>query len=475
MLCHEIPFVAPVEAAEKLRFRPGFAFLDSDGSRAGHSATGRYAFIGTDPFGDFTIRDGCAFWSGQAVDGSPLDLLRDLISRYSIDPDPIAPPLRAGCIGHVAYDFGRRLERLDPPQASQPAVSELRLGFYDVIHAFDLYESRAWLFSSGLPETGAELRAARASERLAAARHHLSGPAHPTNMGAIPVTGWQSNFTAENYAGAVEKVKEHILNGDIYQANIAQRFLAPLPDHFDPWAFYRNLRLANPAPFAAYLTDGDTIIASSSPERFLSLRNGLAEARPIKGTIRRSPDPAEDRALAAALMASEKDRAENIMIVDLLRNDLSRVCAPGTVVVPELCALESYAGVHHLTSVVCGQLREGFGAVDLIAACFPGGSVTGAPKLRAMNIITEIEKQARGIYCGAIGYIGFDGGMDMNIAIRTAVLGREHAVLQAGGGVTLLSDGTAEYAETLAKAQRVFAAFAQGAAEREPVDAADHR
>ena len=188
--------------------------------------------------------------------------------------------------------------------------------------------------------------------------------------------------------------------------------------------------------------------------------HGRVEARPIKGTIARAADPEADRARAGALLASTKDRAENVMIVDLLRNDLSRVCVPGSVEVPVLCGLESYAAVHHLTSVVRGRLRPGLGATDLIAACFPGGSITGAPKIRAMDVISSLETVARGVYCGAIGYLGFDGSMNLNIAIRTAVLGKGRAVVQAGGGITLLSDPAAEYAETLVKADRLFAAFA---------------
>ena len=272
--------------------------------------------------------------------------------------------------------------------------------------------------------------------------------------------GWRSTFTEDSFCDAVRRVQEHIRAGEIYQANLAQRFEAALPEDFDPWAFYRVLRRVNPAPFAAFLSDGETVIASSSPEQFLRLEHGRVEARPIKGTIARSADPEADRARAGALLASTKDRAENVMIVDLLRNDLSRVCAPGSVEVPVLCGLESYAAVHHLTSVVRGRLRPGLGATDLIAACFPGGSITGAPKIRAMDVISSLETVARGVYCGAIGYLGFDGSMNLNIAIRTAVLGRGRAVVQAGGGITLLSDPAAEYAETLVKADRLFAAFA---------------
>lgn len=455
MICHEIDYVEPIIAADSLRCRPGFAFLDSSSYSNG---MGRYSFIGTDPFGIFVIDQVGAIWNGDRIAGDPLRAFRALLTRYSIEDICVESPLRAGCIGHVTYDFGRRLERLDTPVPTLPAVSDMRFGFYDVIHAFDQLNRRAWIFSSGLPETEAVARGVLGQQRLDAALKHLSHAAQPPSS-ALPVTDWRSNFTRDSFCAAVERVRDYILDGDIYQANIAQRFEAILPDGYDPWTFYRRLRTINPAPFSAYLSDGETVFASSSPERFLSLRDGVVEARPIKGTTGRASDPAEDQALAAELKLSEKDRAENTMIVDLLRNDLSRICVPGSIEVPVLCGLETYASVHHLTSVVHGRICPGLGAIDLIESCFPGGSITGAPKLRAMNIITELERTARGIYCGSIGYIGFDGAMDLNIAIRTATLGSGRATFQAGGGITLLSEGASEYAETQIKAQRLFDAF----------------
>ena len=459
MIEHELPWTPPLEAAERLRHRPGFAFLDSGGEDL---SNGRYAFIGHSPFGEFVIQGGRAFWCGTLLDGAPLARLRDILGRWRLDPDPEAPPLRGGCIGHVSYDLGQSLERLAPPERRPPDCTDLRLAFYDVICAFDRQERRFRIFSSGFPETGGAARAkARLTETLALLESEAP-PQDATERAArcAPVSDWRSNFTPQGFMNAIEEVRAHILSGDIYQANLTQRFEASLPEGFDPWAFYRTLRKVNPAPFAAYLRDGETVFASSSPERFLSLRGGEVEARPIKGTSPRDADPAKDRELAAGLEASEKDRAENIMIVDLLRNDLSRVCAPGSVEVPVLCGLESYASVHHLTSVVRGRMQPGRGAIDLIESCFPGGSITGAPKIRAMEIITEQERIARGVYCGSIGYIGFDGTMDLNIAIRTAILGAGRAVVQAGGGITLLSDPAAEYAESLCKADRLLAAFA---------------
>lgn len=275
---------------------------------------------------------------------------------------------------------------------------------------------------------------------------------------------WHSNFSRQGYIAAVQSVIDLIRAGDAFQVNIAQRFSARLANSFDPIAFYCQLRRVNPAPFAALLRYGKLTIASSSPERFLQLHGRQVETRPIKGTMARSADREEDRRRAETLSGSEKDRAENTMIVDLLRNDLSRVCTPESIHVPSLCNLESYASVHHLVSVVTGELACGEDAVSLLRACFPGGSVTGAPKVRSMEIILEIERVAREVYCGAIGYIGFNGHMDSNIPIRTVTIDAGQAAFHAGGGITAMSDPVAEYEESLAKAERIFRAFiAEGA------------
>ncbi|HWA49261.1 MAG TPA: aminodeoxychorismate synthase component I, partial [Dongiaceae bacterium] len=248
------------------------------------------------------------------------------------------------------------------------------------------------------------------------------------------------------------------------QANITQRFRARLPAGFERLALYEALRARNPATFAAYLDLGATALLSSSPERFLKLDGRQVETRPIKGTRPRGRSPAEDSALAAELLASAKDRAENLMIVDLLRNDISRVCEIGSVKVPVLYGLESYATVHHLVSVVTGQLGAERDALDLLRACFPGGSVTGAPKIRAMEIIAELEPTARGPYCGSIGYISADGNMDSNIVIRTYCIQGDELTFQVGGGIVADSDPQAEYEESLAKAKALIEVLAQGGA-----------
>jgi para-aminobenzoate synthetase component 1 len=269
----------------------------------------------------------------------------------------------------------------------------------------------------------------------------------------------RSSFTHAAYVEAVARVREYILAGDIFQANLSQRFEAPLRE--PAWSLYRRLRTRNAAPFAAFFDLPDATILSASPERFLRLdADRHVQTRPIKGTRPRGVGPEHDAALGQALTESAKDRAENLMIVDLMRNDLSRICLPGSVRVQDLFALERYATVHHLVSTVVGDLAPGADAVDLLRATFPGGSITGAPKLRAMEIITELEPSARGVYCGSIGYLSVTGAMDTSIAIRTVVVRHGRIYFSAGGGITAGSDPEQEYRETLDKARGIIDALA---------------
>ncbi|HJX87490.1 MAG TPA: aminodeoxychorismate synthase component I, partial [Gemmatimonadales bacterium] len=325
------------------------------------------------------------------------------------------------------------------------------------------------LGTGGAPsEARARARAALVRERLSRGGRVAPEPtADPTGPLApsYPVTalesapdGLRSTFTHRGYLDAVARVREYIVAGDIFQANLSQRLQAPLREA--PYDLYRRLRRRNPAPFAAYFDCGDLTVLSASPERFLRLdERGAVETRPIKGTRPRGLGPMHDAALGRALAESEKDRAENVMIVDLLRNDLSRVCRPGSVRVPELFALEHHPTVHHLVSTVVGELAPGADAVDLIRATFPGGSITGAPKVRAMEIIAELEPTRRGVYCGSVGYLSRTGAMDTSIVIRTFVrVGRE-VYFQAGGGIVADSDPELEYRETLDKARGLIAAL----------------
>lgn len=460
-VARDVPWVDPVIVASLLKRIGGLCFLDS---AMRHDTLGRYSYVAADPFATLVVDKGEVRWNGDIVEQSALQLIRDKLELYAQPDLPGLPPFQGGAVGYFSYEFGQWLERL--PQASSPffgSIPDAELMFYDVVVAFDHVEHKTWIISTGLPETDEKRRTDRALARADKVEAIITArdpqDVVPERAPAISKKSWTSNFTADSYADAVQRVVDSILAGDIFQANVSQRYSTPIPDGFDCWAFYQKLRKTNPAPFAAYIDRGATVIASSSPERFLKVQGQKVETRPIKGTAPRAADPQEDRTFANALQNSEKDRAENFMIVDLLRNDLSRVCLPGSVETPELCTLETYAGVHHLVSAVTGRLRPDSNAADLMGASFPGGSITGAPKIRAMEIITDIEGDERGIYCGAIGYLGFNGETDTNIAIRTVLFHNGYAAFQAGGGITALSNPEAEYVETLHKADRIFHAF----------------
>ena len=466
----EIDPIAPEIAAARLAPLGGLAFLDS---AMRHPTLGRYSYVAASPFAAFLVDGEGALYDGRRIAGPPLAALDATLERFACRTIPEIPPFQGGAIGLVGYEFAHHLERLAKPADFDPAEPSLRLGLYDAVLAFDHQDDRAFIVATGHPASE-DRRESRARDRITAVKTALATPAEErqSRRGTTSQNlDWRSNVFAADYRTAIERLRNYILDGDIYQANIAQTFTADLPGDFDPFALYLKLRQTNAAPFGAYLDCGDLVVASSSPERFLKRHGETIESRPIKGTARRSDDPAEDAALGNALLSSQKDRAENVMIVDLLRNDISRICTADGVDVPILCGLETYAAVHHLVSVITGRLKPGATTGDLLAATFPGGSITGAPKIRAMDIITEIEKTVRGAYCGSIGYFGFDGAVDLNIAIRTVSFQNGRARLAAGGGITVLSDPAAEYEETFIKATRVFAAFEQEAADFEAVHA----
>lgn len=452
MIWHQsIPWLDPLVAADHLCDLPGMVFLDS---AMPHDFLGRYSFVAADPFGIFRVDQRGAWWNDTPIPGPPLASLRQQLAAFAIEKIPDLPPFQGGAIGIIGYDFSHWLE--DTLTSDGAANDQMIWGFYDVVLAWDHQTRECIIFSTGWPDHG-PAREKRAYERQNFFLDCLRKPSRTPHQNQT--LNWRTNFDRDRFITAVEQVKKYILAGDIYQANLARQMIADLPDDFSAWDFYQSLRHHNPAPFAAYLALGERIIASSSPERFLRLTGCDAETRPIKGTIRRSENAAEDQNRAETLMQSAKDRAENIMIVDLLRNDFSRLCRPHSVQVPVLCGLESYAGLHHLVSVITGQLAENSDGIDLIAACFPGGSITGAPKIRAMQIIAEIEQSPRGAYCGSIGWIGFDGDLDLNIAIRTLVFEDHKVMFHSGGGMTALSDPAAEFDEVLTKSHRILQAF----------------
>jgi para-aminobenzoate synthetase component 1 len=459
------------DAYEVIKDHPWSFFLDSGINPHG---LGRYSFIGSDPFLVFSSRGGNIQLVSQddriSLRGNPFDVLREQLNRYVVDPHPSPVPFIGGAVGYFGYDLCHFIENLPAATTDDLMLPDCCIAFYDSVVAYDHVGNRVYAIASGLPDTDRVRKERKARQRIDELTHLVrrngnnNGEKCATRISSRSrftdvknSVELRSNFTRDEYIKAVENAIEYIANGDIFQVNLSQRFESDLT--CDPYDLYLRLRGINPSPFACYLNFGDVTVASASPERFLHLDGNMVETRPMKGTRPRGQTPAEDDVLGAELLKSEKDRAENIMIVDLERNDLGKVCEYGSVHVRDLCTLEKYATVFQLTSTVAGRLREDKDSIDLLKAAFPGGSITGAPKVRAMEIIDELEPTRRGIYTGSVGYLGFDGCMDLNIVIRTFVIKGNRVCFQVGGGIVSDSDPAAEYQETLDKAQALMAAL----------------
>jgi para-aminobenzoate synthetase component 1 len=425
---------------ECLADQPWAVFLDSGPPE---KRQGRWDILAAEPYATLVTRAGLTEiqTEGQTRQSQddPFQLLRESLA---IQPQASGFPFAGGAIGYFAYDLARRIERLPVMSADTEGLPEMVVGLYDWVIAVDHHAEAAWLVSSGRAMDEAAWTALHSRFSTPAPSH---GRQPFRSLGPVV-----SNFSQEAYRQAFERIQHYIQEGDCYQVNLAQRFATEASG--DAWLAYRRLRQINPAPFSAYLNLPYAQILSSSPERFLEVRGGRVETRPIKGTRPRLRDPQADIAQAAELGASAKDRAENLMIVDLLRNDLGKVCIPGSVETTRLFQVESFVNVHHLVSTVTGELAPGLDALDLLRAAFPGGSISGAPKLRAMEIIEELEPNRRGVYCGSVGYIGYNGDMDTNIAIRTVVVANNQARFWAGGGIVADSEWRSEYQECLDKA-----------------------
>jgi para-aminobenzoate synthetase component I len=445
----ELDDVAPMDAAERLSDLPGLTLLES--ARPGRNA--RWTYLSADPV---------AVLDAPAAGGDVFATTRKTLARLAAPPidDPDAPRFAGGLMGYLSYDLGRRLEHLPEVARADQDLPLLRLGLHDWVVAWDRRLGRAWLAGRAVDErVGAlEDRLRGVRDRLAA---HAATARPPASAGEAPprTFTFRSGLEQRAYEGGVEAIRREIERGQIYQANLTRRLATPFRG--DPWPLYRRLRTGDPALFAAYLDLGANptngaprAIVSASPEPFLAVTaDGRVATDPIKGTRPRGRDRHDDRRLARELLTSAKDRAENVMIVDVLRNDLGRVCVAGSIRVPRLCRLERTAAVQHLVSTVTGRLRPGVDPFDLMTASFPGGSITGAPKIRAMEIIEGLEPVRRGPYTGAAGWIGPDGAMQTSILIRTFVADGERLSLHVGGGITWRSDPTEEWDETVAKAR----------------------
>lgn len=423
---------------------------------------GRYSFLTADPFAFFKI-------ASAEYGSDPFDPLRTAWRQFTAPPIPGLPPFQGGAAGLAGYELGRAWERLPAAAFDEFELPDLAAGLYDWVLAWDHIAGRAWVISHGFPETEPARRRERAAERIRWVIERLetaargNSPADSWNSAvaerrAVQAPQWPvpefagltSDFSRDAYLEAVARVIEYIRAGDIFQANLSQRLLYPARQ--SPLELYARLRVRNPAPFAGYFAHDDWAVVSASPERFLSVRGGEVETRPIKGTRQRRPAPEADLFTRDELRESAKDQAENVMIVDLLRNDLSRVCEPGSIRVPQLCTVETYETVQHLVSEIRGRLAVGQDVWGLLRACFPGGSITGAPKIRAMEIIAELEPTVRGPYCGSLFYAGYDGSFDSSILIRTFTIRRGWIQCPVGGGIVAQSEPADEYEETLHKA-----------------------
>jgi para-aminobenzoate synthetase component 1 len=393
----------------------------------------------------------------RSVSQAPLEVLRDALNRFRLRAKTSIPFL-AGAVGFCAYDFGFSLERIARRHATVTAAPELSFAFYDTVFIKDNVTGGFFVFSSGFPETSALRRRRRAKERLAHALKKLERCPAPRDTAVGSLRGpLLSNFTPGRYKAAVRAAKEFIAAGDIYQVNVAQRFCAAA--RFDPWGLYRRLSRRFPVSFGAFLRDKDYAVLSVSPERFLKVDGRRVVTRPMKGTRPRTARPGANRRLYRELARDKKEKAELLMIVDLERNDLGRVCDYGSVRVDCLRTIERYASVYQATAQISGRLHPSKDRIDALRACFPGGSVTGCPKIRAMEVIEELEPEGRGIYTGALGYLSFHDTMELSVLIRTLLWQRDRVSFHVGSGIVTDSRPAFEYDETLVKAAALIAAL----------------
>lgn len=445
----EIKGVGAPQAYSSVRSLPKSFIL------AGGTGGSRYSYVGADPFctvraasdGVVTVSTVCG---PDSAAGDVFRVVADSMERFRYERSRPKPfPFCGGAVGYFAYDLKDFIEPCHTTEGWSGSSGRKYLknpmavvGLYDTVFVHDHVEGRSFFVSAGIPDT--EARFARFRSAVLAGSPAMKHPVEPAKA------GFSSNFTREQYMEAVRKAQEYIAAGDIYQINLSQRLTLPVSG--DPLSLFAELLEKSPAPFSSFLDMGGFQIISNSPERLLKMDSGFVETSPIKGTRPRGSTPEEDRRLIEELRNSDKERAEHVMIVDLERNDLGRVCEPGSVKVMEFEKIETYPGLHHMVSTVKGKAAAGNGPLDCLRAVFPGGSITGAPKIRAMEIIDELESTPRGVYTGGIGWVGFDGDMDVAMAIRTAVFEKDTLTLNVGGGIVADSDPGAEYEETLLKA-----------------------
>ena len=427
----------PCEVYEAFRYEIDTIILDSSKE---DEKLSKYSFIGLNPYMTFSSFQNDSYIDGLKVEGNPFKILDELLTRNKV-VEKTNIPLIGGCMGYISYDTGRIIEKISDSSDEDFKIPHMKFVFYRYIIIFDLMENKQYISYFEGEEKTVEVIIEKI-EQIEVKKEEFSYNQEDKFI---------SNFTKESYKKSITRLKEYIRSGDVYIANMTQRFYCHNEE--DSFTIYKKLREINKAPFSAYLNFHDFQIISSSPERFIQIKDRIAHTRPIKGTRPRGNTIEEDEKNKLELINSEKDKSELLMIVDLERNDFSKVCKPGTVKVKELFALEEYATVFHLVSTIEGELQDDVSSVKVMKECFPGGSITGAPKIRAMEIIEELEGLKRNIYTGAIGYFDFRGNSDFNIAIRTILKKDNKAYFGVGGGITYESIEEDEYLETLDKAK----------------------
>ncbi|WP_394205847.1 aminodeoxychorismate synthase component I [Shewanella waksmanii] len=452
--------ISTVELFNHIASRPWAMLLDSAGANHPDS---RYDIIVCDPIATIETQDDITYIRDKQANQHnaqvtpvnketktcPFAALQQALSHYFPDKKPCALPFSGGALGAFNYDLGRHIEEFANTAMHDIALADMNIGLYSWALIYDNQQSQ-WHFVHYHGEQAAK-------NTLNQLQAWISSTAQDTSF--TLASPWQAQISRADYQHKFDKVQQYLLSGDCYQINLTQRFEAQYQG--DEWAAYKALRHSNSAPFSAFIRLESQAILSISPERFVQLNGKKVQTKPIKGTRPRFSDERLDAMAANELKQAEKDRAENLMIVDLLRNDIGKVAAPGSVSVPKLFDVESFPAVHHLVSTVTAELGEGIDACELLKACFPGGSITGAPKIRAMQIIEELEPSRRSIYCGSIGYISQDGNMDTSITIRTLVAESGKLYCWAGGGIVADSNADAEYQETYDKVSKILPILAE--------------
>lgn len=459
----ELGLETPVSAFLKLRTTGNVVLLESSG---GSPSLTEFSFLGVEPLTELVFRNHQAdvreLDTFYTLSGNPFAILRSLLKKYQFVHDIKAPfPFWGGAMGFLSYDAGRYIERLPSTAQDDLMLPEAHFIIPSVLLVFDHRQKYLYVVINQVVKNSEEARLS-AETRLREVLEKLEKKTPP--LSKLPAKdcslskkeGFESNFSPSGFEEAVEKIKEYVRAGDVYQVNLSQRL--KIPFEACPFSLYLKLREINPSPFGGFLDFGDYQLISSSPERLIVLRDGIAQTRPIAGTRRRGEGIFEDELLSSDLILNPKERAEHIMLVDLERNDLGRVCDYGAVKVSEMMTLEKYSHVIHIVSNVGGKLHKGKDQIDLIKAMFPGGTITGCPKVRCMEIIEELEPTRRGPYTGSMGYFGFNGNMDMNIIIRTFVVKEKNAYVQVGAGIVYDSQPKREYFETLSKAEALLKA-----------------